>query len=82
MKGEDKFDQTTVIRGFKKFHLGCKNLDNQATSGKPKKLCSKPKRQIQRVSGEFSISRSSEFITFTILAKIFDATELCLQNNG
>ena len=33
-KGQGAVDHTTVTRWFKKFHLGCKNLNNQ--SDKPK----------------------------------------------
>ena len=31
VKGESTVDHCTVTRGFKKFHLGCKNLNNQAS---------------------------------------------------
>ena len=58
MKGKNVVDQ----RWFKKFYSGCKNLDDQASSGKPKTMDSKAMLQLsstQRVSGELSISQSS-----------------------
>ena len=33
---EDAVDHSTVITWFKKFHLSCKNCDNQGRSGKSK----------------------------------------------
>ena len=44
-KGEDAVDQWTVNWWFKKFWLGCKNLNNQTRSGKPKSLNSKAVHQ-------------------------------------
>ena len=34
-------DQNTATRWVKKFHSGCKNLNNQAMSGRPKIVDSK-----------------------------------------
>ena len=36
MKGEGTIDYSTITRWFKKFCLGCKNLNNQPRSGRPK----------------------------------------------
>ena len=35
-KDEGAIDHSIVIRWFKKFHSGCKNLDNQTRSGRSK----------------------------------------------
>ena len=35
-KDEGSVDHSTVTRWFKKFHSGCKNLDDQARSDRPK----------------------------------------------
>ena len=44
--GEGTVNHCTVTRSFKEFCLGCKNLDDQVGSGRPKgvdlRLCSKP----------------------------------------
>ena len=37
-KGECTIDPSTIIRWFKGFYLGCKNIDNQARLGKPKSM--------------------------------------------
>ena len=36
VKGEGAVDHSIVTRWFKKFHLSCKNLDDQARSDRPK----------------------------------------------
>ena len=70
----------TVTRRLKKFRLGCKNLDDQATSGRPKSVDPKsvpqasPVSSNRRVSGEFSISQSG--VLHDLMAKAFWATEL------
>ena len=59
-KGDGTVDFSTIIRWFKKFYLGCKNLDNQASSSKPITKDSKalqtidanPVSSSQRVSGD------------------------------
>ena len=67
-KGEDAVDHSTVTRWFKKFRSGCKNLDDQARSGRPKTVDSEavfqaieanPKSSTRKVSGELGISQSS-----------------------
>ena len=67
-KGESSVDYSAVSRWLKKFHLGCKNLDEQAKSGRPKTVDSEALLQVieanpasytQRVSGELSISQST-----------------------
>ena len=67
-KVENTVDYSTVTKWFKKFCLGCKNLDNQARSGRPKNINSKVMLQAikvnkvnntQRVSGRPSISQSN-----------------------
>ena len=35
-KGESTVDHSAITRRFKKFDLGCKNLNNPARSGRPK----------------------------------------------
>ena len=68
MKEEGAVDLGTVSRCFKKFRSGCKNLDDQVKSRRPKNVYSKtvlqavatnPVSSTQRVSGELSISQSS-----------------------
>ena len=68
VKAEVAVDHSTIVRWFKKFHLGCKNFSNQASSGRPKTMNSKAVSHVimgnlesstWRVSGEFSISQSS-----------------------
>ena len=58
----------TVTKWFKKFHSGCKNLDDQVRSGKPKTAGSdavltdikaNPESSAWRVSGELGILLSS-----------------------
>ena len=65
MKGKGTIDYSTVTKWFKKFCLGCKNLDDQAKSGKPKTvnfkamlkaIKAKLASNTQKVSGELSIS--------------------------
>ena len=41
VKGEDAVDHSTVTRWSKKFSSGCKNLDDQARSSRPKTMDSK-----------------------------------------
>ena len=38
MKGKSTVNHSTVTRWFKKFHSSCKNLDDQARSGRAKNL--------------------------------------------
>ena len=42
VKVEGENDHNTVTRWFKKFCLGCKNLNDQARSDRPKTVNSKP----------------------------------------
>ena len=42
IKHEGSVDYHKVTRGFKKFYLGCKNLDNQARTSRPKIVDSDP----------------------------------------
>ena len=67
-KGEGTVDHSTVIGWFKKFCLGCKNVNNQARSSRPKSMNFKAMTQAieanlvrspQRVSGELSIAQSN-----------------------
>ena len=44
-KGEGAVDRNTVNRWFKKFHAGCKNLNEQARSDRPKSVDSDSKLQ-------------------------------------
>ena len=68
MKDKGSVDQSTVTRWLNKFHLGCKNLNNQAKSDRSKTMVSKvtllaietnPGGSTQRVSGKLHISQSS-----------------------
>ena len=65
VKSEDTVDQDTVIRKIKKFHLGCKNLEDQAKFCRTKTVGSRAVFQnivsnlahsSQIVSNELSIS--------------------------
>ena len=65
MKGEGRLDHSLVTTWLKKFHSGCLNLDNQATSGGAKTVDSEAMPQVMEVSNnrkvlsELSISQSS-----------------------
>ena len=37
-KSEDPVDNSTITKWFKKFRSGCKNFDDQARSGRPKRV--------------------------------------------
>ena len=63
-KDEGPVDHNAVTRGFKKFRLGCKNLNDLARSGRSKCIDSKavfqviktnPMNSTGRVSGELGI---------------------------
>ena len=67
-KGKGTIDQSTVTEWLMKFHSGCKNLDDQSRSNKPKSMNAevmlqtidaKPASSTWRVSGELVISQSS-----------------------
>ena len=64
MKGEGAVDKSTVKRWFKKFCLGCKNLDDQAKSSSPKTMDSEITVQaidanlISKFSIQYSLSSS------------------------
>ena len=47
-KGEGAVDHNRVTRGSKKFNLGCKDLDDQAKSDRPKSMDSKVILQARR----------------------------------
>ena len=77
VKAEDTVDHSMVTRWFKKFHSGCKNLDNQTSSDRPKIVVfvavlqiinANPakSRKYQASSASYSPGR---FITFTTLVK-------------
>ena len=68
VKSEDAVNHSTVTRCFKKFCPSCKNLSNQARSGKPKSVDSNAVLQAieanlasssWRVSGKLDTSQSS-----------------------
>ena len=78
IKDEDTVDYSTVIRWFKLFCSGSKNLDNQARSCRPKSmdfkavlqvLVANPASSSQRVSGKLSISQSWRVCFFHDLIK-------------
>ena len=67
-KGEIAVHHSTITKWFKKLHLGCKTLNNQAKLSWPKTTNSKamlqaiaalPASSYQRVSGKLHISQSS-----------------------
>ena len=64
-KNKGIVDLSTVSRWFKKSYSGCKNVNNQATAGKPKTVDPEVMLQTtevnstQRVSGELGILQSS-----------------------
>ena len=80
-------NESTVTRWLKKFHLGCKNLNDQANSGKTKNMDSKSMlqaieadlvsstREYQAYLGSHS---SVWFVTIMTLAKASGVEELCL----
>ena len=78
-KGEGAVDHSTVTRQMEKFHLRCKNLDDQARSYILKTMS---QRQIWWITLEEYQARSSShnpelFITFTTLTKTSGAAKLC-----
>ena len=56
LKGEGAVDHNTVIRWLQKFCLRCKNLDDQAKSGRPKTVDSKAVLQTIVVNSMENIS--------------------------
>ena len=62
MIGESAVNHCTITRWLKKFYSGCKNLNNQARSGRPKsvipRLSSKPLRLIQYLTVQYDSSPS------------------------
>ena len=38
VKSENEVDHSTVTRWFKKFHIACRDIDNQARPGRPKSV--------------------------------------------
>ena len=85
-KSESTVDHSTVNWWINKFCWGCKTLDDQARSGRPKTMDSEAMFQAkemnsatstQKVSGEFS---SPEwYVTFTTLAKASLDAELKIK---
>ena len=65
-KGEDAVDPTTVTRCFKKFCLGCKNLNNQTRLGSPKAMLQVIKANL---GSKLGISLSSVVHHFQDLSK-------------
>ena len=87
-KGEGAVDYNTVTRWFKKFYLGCKNLDDQTRSGMSITVYSEVILQAIKASLTSSTLRiltnlafhsTMWFVTFTTLAKIFRAAKSCLM---
>ena len=56
-------DHSTVTRWFKKFHVGCKKLYNQARSGWPKTVDSETMFQAKEANPESSTRRESGELT-------------------
>ena len=71
VKEEGAEDLSTVTRWFKKFCSGCKNLDDQAKSARPKTEDTKvnPASSTWRVSGELGISQTSVVCNFHNLSR-------------
>ena len=67
-KEKDALDQTTVSKWLKKFHSGCKNLDNKASSAKPKSLNSEA--ALQGVRGKSKWSNHTVVLTWQQLGRI------------
>ena len=79
-KGKDTVDHGTVTRWMKKFCSGCKNLDNQASSGKPKIMdCEVALQAIEVNPMSNTLKVSDKLDTFTTFAKASWAAELCLS---
>ena len=87
-KSEGAVDPSKVIREFKKFRSGCKHLNDQSSSGRPKTVDSETVLQITeanlegstpRVSGELVSHSSVWLVTFTISANAFKAAKLWLM---
>ena len=84
---KEKGQLITVIWGFKKCCLCCKNLKSQVQFGQKlwiPRPCSKSQKQIWQVAlREYQANSASHcvmwFVTFTISAKISGATELYLS---
>ena len=77
-KGKGVVDHSIVTRWLKKFSSGCKNLDNQARSSRPKNVDAEAAllaieinllSSTERVSGNLRISQSSLFHHFHNLDK-------------
>ena len=80
VKGKYELDHCTVIKLSKTFHSGCKNVDDQAKSGRPKTVdfeatVANLASSSRRVSGEFSISKYSVVFYFYDLG----VAELCFN---
>ena len=80
-EGERAVDHSPVSRWLNKFCSGCQDFNDQARSGKPKTMdYQRGKSNEQHWEG---IRRASAshcrvwFITFSTLAKVFEATQLC-----
>ena len=74
---ESTVDHNSVTRWFKKFGLGCKNLNDQTRSGRPKSIDSK----VMIHGGKYGkyYSESSRHLTVTFTTKTFRAAELCIM---
>ena len=59
-KGEDTVNHSTITRLFKTFHLGCKNLDNQARSGSPKTKTVESEAMLQAIEANSTSSSRRE----------------------
>ena len=80
-KGKGAVDHSSVTRGFKKFRLGCKNLDDQARLDRPKAVLQAIEANLVsstwRVSGELDISQFS-IVHYLYDLKTFRAAEVYL----
>ena len=86
-KNEGAVNHRKLTRWFKKFCSGCKNLNKQARSNRPKTMDSEDVFQAVETNlvtlGEYQVSSVSHspvwFITFTTSAKVSRVAKLCLM---
>ena len=83
-KGKDVVNQNTITRWFKKFHLACKDQNDQARSGRPKtgfQACEVIEANPVSSTREYEVSLASHnpvwFVTITTSAKASRAAKLC-----
>ena len=63
---------STITRWFKKFHLGCKNLDGQAMSGRLKAMNSKAMLQAIEANSTWKVSDKLGMLQSSIVCHLHD----------